>query len=77
MDKRVNANYEIIVSVPTGRLNEIVIGHNPDAAAPYVCWYCHNGNNYNTGIYCQYYRDALDALAERIKTNYDYLPRYF
>lgn len=77
METRVNANYEIIASVPLDRTHEIVVGRNPAAAAPYVCWYCHNGNDYDTGIYCGTFRDAMEAMSERIKANLDYTPFVF
>ena len=38
-EKRSNQNYEIIESCTIGS-TELVIGHNPNAPNPYVCWYC-------------------------------------
>ena len=38
-EKRINAGYEIIESCTIGS-TELVIGHNPKAPNPYVCWYC-------------------------------------
>ena len=38
-EKRINGGYEIIESCTIGS-NELVIGHNPKAPNPYVCWYC-------------------------------------
>lgn len=38
-EKRINSGYEIIESHTIGS-NELVIGHNPKAPNPYVCWYC-------------------------------------
>ena len=72
--KRTCANYEIIQALRTGSNTEIVIGHNPAAAAPYVCWDCRNGDDYNTGGYCSTYRQALLILAERIHDRYEWLP---
>lgn len=37
-EKRSNQNYEIIESCTIGS-TELVIGHNPNAPNPYVCWY--------------------------------------
>ena len=42
-EKRINSGYEIIESHTIGS-NELVIGHNPEAPNPYVCWYCKNGS---------------------------------
>ena len=44
-EKRINSGYEIIESHTIGS-NELVIGHNPEAPNPYVCWYCKNGSDY-------------------------------
>lgn len=44
-EKRSNGGYEIIESCTIGS-NELVIGHNPNAPNPYVCWYCKGGDNY-------------------------------
>lgn len=41
-EKRSNGGYEIIESCTIGS-NELVIGHNPNAPNPYVCWYCKGG----------------------------------
>ena len=44
-EKRINAGYEIMESCTIGS-TELVIGHNPKAPNPYVCWYCKNGTDY-------------------------------
>ena len=44
-EKRSNQNHEIIESCTIGS-TELVIGHNPKAPNPYVCWYCKGGDNY-------------------------------
>lgn len=49
-EKRSNQNYEIIESCTIGS-TELVIGHNPNAPNPYVCWYCKGGSNYFWGYY--------------------------
>lgn len=74
---RACAGYIIIQAIRLDPSHEIVIGHNPRAAAPYVCWYCRNGNDYDTGGYCQTYRQALLALSERLHNMYDSLPREY
>lgn len=42
-EKRSNQGYEIIESCTVGS-TEFVIGHNPKAVNPYVCWYCKGGD---------------------------------
>lgn len=42
-ETRSNAGYEIIESCTIGS-TELVIGHNPKAPNPYVCWYCKGGD---------------------------------
>lgn len=51
-EKRINSGYEIIESHTIGS-NELVIGHNPEAPNPYVCWYCKNGLGLFLGILLQ------------------------
>lgn len=60
-EKRINSGYEIIESHTIGS-NELVIGHNPEAPNPYVCWYCKNGSDYFWGYY-----ESDTALAEQHK----------
>lgn len=74
METRENAGYTIIQSVRLDASHELVIGRHPSAPAPYVCWYCRNGDDYDTGGYCRTYRQALLVLAERIRDNYDCIP---
>lgn len=74
---RACAGYIIIQALRLDSSHEIVIGHNPSAAAPYVCWDCRNGDDYNTGGYCQTYRQALLVLSDRLHDRYDYLPREY
>lgn len=50
-EKRSNQGYEIIESCTIGS-TELVIGYNPKAPNPYVCWYCKGGDNYYWGCYC-------------------------
>ena len=65
-EKRINAGYEIIESCTIGS-TELVIGHNPKAPNPYVCWYCKNGTDYFWGCYVNELSAAREKLNERIK----------
>lgn len=60
-EKRSNQNYEIIESCTIGS-TELVIGHNPNAPNPYVCWYCKGGSNYFWG----YYTNELVAARQKL-----------
>ena len=60
-EKRINGGYEIIESCTIGS-NELVIGHNPKAPNPYVCWYCKNGKEYFWGYYCNELSSAREKL---------------
>lgn len=71
---RVNAGYRIIQSIKLDGRHEIVIGMNPMVPARYVVWDCTDGDSYDTGAYTSSYRQALYAVAERIKRRYDFLP---
>ena len=64
-EKRSNQNYEIIESCTIGS-TELVIGHNPNAPNPYVCWYCKGGSNYFWG----YYTNELDAARQKLNERY-------
>ena len=66
---RINCGYEIVTALRCSKRMELVIGHNPEAPSPWVCWYCYNGNNYSTGDYCGTFREALQSLADRINRN--------
>ena len=63
-EKRTNNGYEIIEGATIGN-KEIVIGYNPKAPSPYVCWYCDDGNNYYWGYYCNELSEARKKLNER------------
>ena len=63
-EKRSNQGYEIIESCTVGS-TEFVIGHNPKAVNPYVCWYCKGGDNYFWGTYCNTIEAARENLSER------------
>lgn len=63
-EKRINQGYEIIESCTIGS-KELVIGHNPKAPNPYVCWYCKGGDNYYCGCYCNELSAARESLSER------------
>lgn len=63
-EKRSNQNYEIIESCTIGS-TELVIGHNPNAPNPYVCWYvgkCKELALYDTGVTAEY-GDRLITLS--------------
>ena len=47
---------------------ELVIGHNPNAPNPYVCWYCKGGSNYFWGYYTNELDDARQKLNERYQS---------
>ena len=66
-EKRSNQNYEIIESCTIGS-TELVIGHNPNAPNPYVCWYCKGGPNYFWGYYTNELDDARQKLNERYQS---------
>ena len=66
-EKRSKNNYEIIESCTIGN-TELVIGYNPNAVNPYVCWYCKGGTDYFWGYYTNELSDARDELNERYKT---------
>lgn len=74
MENRVNAGYRIIQSIKLDGRHEIVIGMHPTAPARYVVWDCTGGDSYDTGAYTSTYRQALYAVAERIKRRYEFLP---
>ena len=66
-EKRSNGGYEIIEGCTIGS-TELVIGHNPKAPNPYVCWYCKGGDNYFWGYYCNELSAAREKLNERYQT---------
>jgi len=68
-EKRINCGYEIVTALRCSKRMELVIGHNPEAPNPWVCWYCYDGNSYSTGEYCNTFKDALQSLADRINRN--------
>lgn len=63
-ETRSNQGYEIIESCTIGS-TELVIGHNPKAPNPYVCWYCKGGDNYYWGCYCNELSEARESLSKR------------
>lgn len=65
--KRSNQGYEIIESCTIGS-TELVIGHNPKAPNPYVCWYCKGEDNYFWGHYCNELSAAREKLNERYQS---------
>ncbi len=73
-EKRSCMGYEIIESRTIGS-SEIVVGHNPNAVNPYVCWYCKNGEDYYWGYYTNELDDAQDKLRERSEYQARHLPK--
>ena len=73
MDSRIRSHqgYRIIKSCLVGN-TELVIGHNPKAPNPYVCWYC-KGNSYYWGYYCNSVEAAREKLDERYQPE-SYMP---
>ncbi len=69
MDKktRTNQGYVIVEGCTIGK-KELVIGHNPKAPNPYVCWYCKDGNDYYWGHYCNTLEAAREKLASRYQS---------
>lgn len=70
-ETRSNQGYEIIKSRIIGD-TELVIGHNPKAPNPYVCWYCKNGTDYYWGYYTNELRYAQNKLRERTEDRMRY-----
>lgn len=52
--------------IPITLSTELVIGHNPNAPNPYVCWYCKGSSNYFWG----YYTNELDAARQKLNERY-------
>lgn len=63
-EKRFNRGYRIIESHRAGEV-EIVMGHNPHASSPYVCWYCRNNTEYLMGYYGDDFTSVRSKLWER------------
>lgn len=63
-DQRYNQGYEIIESI-TVRGKELVIGYDPEAALPYVCWYHIDDAGYLFGYYTSELSNAKEKLEER------------
>ncbi len=57
--------YKIIKRRKIGTI-EYVIGYNPDALLPYVCWSYNNGI-YNLGYYCKCYPEARRKFHKRCR----------
>ena len=61
-EKRSNQNYEIIESCTIGS-TELVIGHNPNAPNPYVCWYCKGGSTF-TKLFVMSWNEIVEHQAD-------------
>lgn len=70
-EKRSNQGYEIIESRTIGS-TEFVVGHNPNAPDPYVCWVCKNGMDYSWGRY----RNTLSQARAEMNIRYRDEKRY-
>lgn len=64
---RSHQGYAIVEGCYIGNV-EIVIGHNPEAPSPYVCWYCRGGSGYYWGYYCSSIGAARKKLRERYRS---------
>ena len=64
---RSHQGYAIIEGCLVGNM-ELVIGHNPKAPNPYVCWYCKDGDSYYWGYYCNSMKAAREKLVERYQS---------
>lgn len=65
MAARVNDGY-LITQVKQVAKREFVVGYNPEAEMPYVCWCCENGN-YFWGSYSKTATEAVDKMNERFE----------
>ena len=63
-DKRINAGYEIIKSLPVGN-TEFVLGENIHDGARYVTWECTGGKDYFWGHYFNDKEAATKDLYDR------------
>ena len=71
-EKRCNQGYEIIDSCMVGD-KEFVIGYNPNAPNPYVCWKCNIKDDYYWG----HYFNTLAAAQKDMRNRYNVEKRYF
>lgn len=65
-DKRTNAGYEIIQSIPVGN-TEFVLGESHGGGAKYVTWECKDGTNYFWGHYFMERENAVNDLYDRVE----------
>ena len=65
-DKRVNAGYEIIDSIPVGN-TEFVLGRSISDGARYVTWECSRGDYYFWGHYFNDRENAVKDLYDRVE----------
>lgn len=70
--KRVNAGYEIRVSVPVGN-KEFVLGVHQAAPEQFVTWECKDGTDYIWGHYTDSPLKALRDLCRRVTEEVEYL----
>ncbi len=65
-DRRINAGYEIIQSVPVGN-TEFVLGQSIYTGAQFVTWECTGGNNYFWGHYFETKERAIADLYDSVE----------
>lgn len=65
-EKRSHQEYEVTETCTVEGI-ELVIGHNPSAPNPYVCWYCKNDTDYYWGYYTNELQTAREKLVERYR----------
>lgn len=71
---RSNQGYRILESQTIGAA-EFVVGYNPNAADPYVCWNCMNETFYDFGHYCSTFEEAYQVMLSRCRTEAAFLKR--
>lgn len=73
---RINQGYRILESHTVGAA-EFVVGYNPNAADPYVCWNCTNETSYDFGHYCSTWNEAYQKMLSRCRTEAVFLQRTY
>lgn len=63
---RVHEGY-IIIQVKKAAGREYLVGYNPEAENPYVCWCCENEKDYFWGFYTKSASEAVDKMNERFE----------
>ena len=68
---RVHAGYEIIESIKFNEI-EFVLGKRIKGHQQFVNWICHNGTEYNLGIYTTRKNEARKTLYNRARNELSY-----